>query len=51
MYAGPSPGSVAGLFQVNAQLPNDLAPGSAIPVVLIVGSAVSQAAVTVAVKN
>lgn len=50
LYAGSAPGSVAGLFQVNAQLPQDLAPSSAVTVVLTVGSEASQAAVTVAVK-
>jgi uncharacterized protein (TIGR03437 family) len=49
-YAGSAPGSVAGFLQVNAQLPNGLAPGAAIPVALTVGGAASQAAVTVAIR-
>lgn len=50
VYAGAAPDAVAGLFQVNARIPQNVAPGSAIPVVISVGQARSQNAVTIAVR-
>ncbi len=49
LYAGSAPGLVAGAFQVNVQLPANL-PSGAQPVVVTVGTASSQANVTVAVQ-
>lgn len=49
LYAGAIPGQVAGLFQVNIQLPQDLASGNQ-PVLLTVGGIASQANLTVAVQ-
>ncbi len=49
LYAGGAPGLIAGVLQVNARVPEGLAPGPQ-PVVLTVGTASSQRAVTVAVK-
>jgi uncharacterized protein (TIGR03437 family) len=49
-YAGGSPGSVAGLFQVNIQIPQGVTPGGSVPVVISVGGQSSQANVTVAVR-
>lgn len=50
VYAGAAPGQVAGLMQVNARIPQNVAPGAAVPVVLRVGQASSPAGVTIAVK-
>jgi uncharacterized protein (TIGR03437 family) len=49
-YVGGSPGSVAGLLQVNVPIPATVTPGGAIPVVIKVGSASSQAGATIAVS-
>ncbi len=48
-YAGAAPGSLAGLMQVNALIPDSVTPGSAVPVTITVGSAGSQGGVTIAV--
>ena len=48
-YAGPAPGLVDGVMQINAVLPSGIASG-AVPVVVQVGTASSQTAVTVAVQ-
>ncbi|MGD0778292.1 MAG: hypothetical protein ABSC05_36380 [Candidatus Solibacter sp.] len=48
-FAGGAPGSVAGVFQVNAQIPSGIAAGSAVPVVVQVGTSNSQPGVTIAV--
>jgi uncharacterized protein (TIGR03437 family) len=47
-YAGLAPGEV-GLYQVNVQLPSGVPPGSAVPVQIAMGSAVSNI-VTIAVQ-
>jgi uncharacterized protein (TIGR03437 family) len=49
-YAGGAPGLVAGLMQVNVQIPTGILAGNAVPVVLRVGGVFSQAGVTVAVR-
>jgi len=49
-YAGSAPDSVAGLFQVNAVVPEGIAAGSAVPVTVSVGGVQSQTGVTIAVK-
>jgi len=49
-YAGGVPGSVAGLTQINAQVPANAAPGNGIPVVIKIGTASSTAPVTMSVK-
>ena len=49
-YAGAVPGSVAGLTQINVEVPQGVAPGNGIPVVVKIGSASSTAAVTMSVK-
>jgi|SRR5579871_356528 len=48
-YAGPAPGEVNGVMQVNITIPAGVASGSAIPVVISVGGAQSNT-VTIAVK-
>ena len=49
-YAGGAPGNVAGLMQVNVQIPSGIQTGSAVPVLLQVGNTSSQAGVTIAVR-
>lgn len=46
LYAGPAPGLVAGLLQINIQIPADLPTESPLPIVLEAGSARSPAGVT-----
>ena len=48
-YAGPLAG-VAGMLQVNVVVPDGVDPGPAVPVVLTVGEASSQNAVTLALQ-
>ena len=50
IYAGGAPGNVAGLMQVNVQIPSGIQTGSAVPVLLQVGNTSSQAGVTIAVR-
>lgn len=49
-YYGAAPGEVAGLMQVNIQIPAGIQPGN-VPVVLTVGGVVTTSAVTVAVTQ
>jgi trimeric autotransporter adhesin len=48
-YAGAAPGSIVGLYQINAVVPPSVT-GGAIPVVVTVGGAESQSGVTVSVR-
>ncbi len=50
IYAGAAPGQVAGLFQVNARIPANVATGSAVLVVLTVGNTASPTGIRVAIK-
>jgi uncharacterized protein (TIGR03437 family) len=50
-FAGGAPGSVAGVIQVNAQIPSGITAGGAVPVVVQVGTSNSQPGVTLAVAN
>jgi uncharacterized protein (TIGR03437 family) len=49
-YAGAAPGIIAGVIQVNCVIPADIPSGPAVPIVLNVGTASSQAGVTLAIK-
>ena len=49
-YAGGVPGDVAGVMQVNVQIPSGIETGSAMPVSLKVLNTSSQTGVTVAVR-
>jgi uncharacterized protein (TIGR03437 family) len=49
-FAGMAP-SLVGLFQVNAVVPPGAAPGASVPLTIAIGSASSQAGVTIAVKG
>ena len=50
LYAGATPGIVAGLMQINARVPTNAQAGT-VPVVLTVGAATSQPGVTIAVSG
>jgi uncharacterized protein (TIGR03437 family) len=50
-YAGGAPGEVAGLMQLNVQIPADAMPGSSIGIQVKIGDAPSQDAVTIAVSS
>jgi uncharacterized protein (TIGR03437 family) len=49
-YAGGAPGLIAGVLQVNVQIPTGVASGSNAPIVINVGGQTTQANVTVAIK-
>lgn len=49
-FAGSSPGLVSGVLLVNAQVPDGIAAGTTVPVVLTVGGASSRLNVTIAVQ-
>ncbi|HYI98021.1 MAG TPA: SBBP repeat-containing protein [Bryobacteraceae bacterium] len=49
-YAGGSPGSVAGLLQINVRLPAGLSAGAAIPVQVSIGGVTSRDGVTIAIR-
>jgi len=49
-YAGGAPGAVAGLTQINAQVPASVTPGSAVPLVVQIGTVQSQTGITIAVQ-
>ena len=48
-YAGGAPGQVAGLMQLNVQIPSGVQPGGYVPVVLRVGDQTSSPEVWIAV--
>jgi uncharacterized protein (TIGR03437 family) len=48
-YAGAAPGSVQGLYQINAVVPED-APSGSVPIQLLAGETASQAGVTIFVQ-
>ena len=48
-YAGFVADSVGGLYQINATIPTSVTAGTAVPVVVTVGTAASQPGVTMAV--
>lgn len=50
LYAGSAPGLVSGVVQVNARIPDAVAAGNSVPVVLTIGGVPSQAGVTMAVR-
>jgi uncharacterized protein (TIGR03437 family) len=49
-YAGPAPGMVAGIAQVNVRVPANAPSGSAVPIVISVGGSGTQSGVTLAVQ-
>ena len=50
IYAGGAPGEVAGLMQVDVQIPNGIQTGSAVPISVQVGNASSPSGVTIAIQ-
>ena len=50
IYDGGAPGAVPGLMQINVRIPSDTQAGNAIPISVQIGSASSQAGVTIAVE-
>ena len=50
LYAGAAPGIIAGVIQVNCVIPADIPAGPTVPIVMNVGTASSQAGVTLAIK-
>jgi uncharacterized protein (TIGR03437 family) len=50
LYAGAAPGNVAGVLQVNVEIPENGPSGSAVPVKLVIGDAASQSGVTLAIQ-
>jgi uncharacterized protein (TIGR03437 family) len=50
LYSGGVSSAVAGLTQINAEIPAGVAPGAAVPVVVKIGNYVSSSGVTLAVK-
>jgi uncharacterized protein (TIGR03437 family) len=49
-YAGSAGAAVAGLLQVNAVVPQSVAPGAAVPITVSVGGVASQSGATIAVQ-
>jgi uncharacterized protein (TIGR03437 family) len=49
-FAGSAGNAVAGLFQVNAVVPQTVTPGTAVPIAISVGGVASQSGVTIAVQ-
>jgi uncharacterized protein (TIGR03437 family) len=50
-YVGAAPGNIPGLFQINARMSKDVAPGDKIPVRVTIGARATQDAVTLAVTR
>jgi uncharacterized protein (TIGR03437 family) len=50
LYRGQAPNFVSGVLQVNVRVPDDAPSGAAVPIVITVGSANSQAGLTLAVR-
>jgi uncharacterized protein (TIGR03437 family) len=49
-YAGAAPGLVAGVLQINALIPEGVAPGASVPVQVTIGGISAQTGVTLAVQ-
>jgi uncharacterized protein (TIGR03437 family) len=49
-YAGGAPGAVAGLIQIDAEVPESVTPGDTLPLVIGIGTAQSPSGVTIAVE-
>lgn len=50
LYAGPSPGLVNGILQINVKIPGSATSGKAAPIVLRIGAGTSQAGITMNLK-
>jgi uncharacterized protein (TIGR03437 family) len=49
-YAGGAPGQLAGLLQVNVQVPQRIATGPSVPIVLTIGGQATQTSVTLSIR-
>jgi uncharacterized protein (TIGR03437 family) len=49
-YVGPAPSLVAGVYQINARIPQTVAPGDEVPVFVTARNSVSRSGVTIAVR-
>ena len=49
-YSGAAPLEVAGVFQINVDVPGAVTPGDAVPVIVKIGNSVSQKNLTVSVR-
>jgi uncharacterized protein (TIGR03437 family) len=49
-YSGAAPSQIAGLTQINAQVPAGVTPGTKVPVIVTIGTWQSQPGVTMAVQ-
>ena len=50
LWAGAAPGMVAGVFQINVQIPNGVAAGSAVPVRVTIAGVASPDEVTMVIR-
>jgi uncharacterized protein (TIGR03437 family) len=50
IYAGTAPGLVSAVLQINALVPENIQAGNAVPVTIAIGSAISQANVTLSIS-
>jgi uncharacterized protein (TIGR03437 family) len=50
LYAGAAPGEVAGLMQINVQIPSNAPVGNQVPVLVVVGDYISQSGLTIAIQ-
>jgi len=50
VYSGAAPGSVEGLTQIDAYVPQSVTPGPAVPVVVTIGGVASPAGITLSVN-
>jgi uncharacterized protein (TIGR03437 family) len=49
-YAGAAPEEVAGLMQLNVEVPSNAPTGGHVPVLVIVGQYISQSELTIAIR-
>jgi uncharacterized protein (TIGR03437 family) len=49
-FLGEAPGIVAGVLQININIPTNAASGNAVPLMVAVGTANTQSGITVAIK-
>ena len=49
-YSGPAPGLIDGVAQINARLPDDVPPGSAVPIVVWAAGNASSSTATIAIR-
>jgi uncharacterized protein (TIGR03437 family) len=50
LYAGGAPGFIAGFMQINARVPDGIAPGNSVPIQIVIGDKASQPGLSIAVR-